>query len=113
MSKGHRTYLELALNGEALPEEIDDFVDAWHDGHEEEELHDFLGMTWEEYSLWLTNPDFLEIIIAARYNDQPLLNAVNDNVSNSNRLAARTDEPWKAALLRRWIDQQSRSRTRD
>lgn len=106
MSENYETFIELALNGDVLPEEIDDYVDAWHEGSGEKELHEFLGMTWEEYSLWLTNPDFLEIIIAARYKRQPLLRAVNDNVGDSNRLAARTDQTWKVALLKKWIEQQ-------
>jgi hypothetical protein len=39
------------FNGECLPEDIDDFIDEWHDGDFEEELHEFLGMSWKEYSL--------------------------------------------------------------
>ena len=113
MSNQRNPFIQLALNGEVLPDEIDDFVDAWHEGTGEGELHEFLGMTLEEYSLWLSNPDFIEIIIAARYNNQPLLSAVNDNVGSSNRLAARADQPWKVTLLKRWIEQQSGSGTRD
>jgi hypothetical protein len=113
MSDSRHTFIELALNGEALPDEIDDFVDAWHEDSGEEELDEFLGMTPEEYSLWITNPDFIEIILAARYNHEALSKAVNDNVRHPARLAARSDQPWKVALLRRWIQQQSGSRPRD
>jgi len=37
--------------GECILEDIDDFIDEWHDGDFEEELHEFLGMSWKEYSL--------------------------------------------------------------
>lgn len=113
MSNKLDTFMQLALRGEVLPDEIDDFVDAWHEGTDHGELHEFLGMTLEEYSLWVANPDFIEIIVAARYHDQPLLEAVNDNVGDSNRLAARAEQPWKVALLRKWIQQQSGSESRN
>ena len=106
MSKEYQTFIELALNGDVLPDEIDDFVDAWHEGDASNDLHEFLGLTLQEYSLWVSNPDFIEIIIAARYNNEPLRKAVNDNVRESNRLAARSGEPWKVTLLRTWIEQQ-------
>lgn len=109
MSDEHDTFMQLALNGEVLPDEIDDFVEAWHESDAGGELHEYLGMTAGEYSLWVSNPDFISIIIAARYNDEPLQRAVNDNIRNADRLAARSDQPWKAALLRRWIEQQGRS----
>lgn len=38
--------------------QIDDAVDAWHDGAGQgQELHEYLGMTWDEYSLWAQDPN--------------------------------------------------------
>lgn len=35
--------------------EPNDLVAAWHDGAGQgQELHEFLGMTWEEYGIWTT-----------------------------------------------------------
>lgn len=35
------------------PEELDDLVDLWHEGAGGDlPLHEFLGMTWPEYSAW-------------------------------------------------------------
>ena len=34
-------------------EEIDDLVDQWHAGDGKVPLHEFLGMTWEQYGEWL------------------------------------------------------------
>ncbi len=35
---------------------IDDFIDSWHEGAGPLlKLHNFLGMTWEEYSIWVEN----------------------------------------------------------
>lgn len=38
----------------SLDDHLDDLVDAWHDSGPEEKrgLHEYLGMTWEEYKNW-------------------------------------------------------------
>jgi hypothetical protein len=33
---------------------FDDLIDAWHAGADDRPLHVFLGMTWEEYKIWVT-----------------------------------------------------------
>jgi hypothetical protein len=36
------------------PLELDDAVTAWHEGAGADiDLHDYLGLTWEEYSAWI------------------------------------------------------------
>ena len=50
-SGSHKTFLERYINGEVLPEDIDDFVDAWHQNPEEKEIFEYLGMTRQEYSI--------------------------------------------------------------
>ena len=99
-------FIEMAVRGDVLPDEIDDFVDFWHDSESTAELHEFLGLTWEEYSLWVSNPEYMDLIIAARRNHQPILEAVNDNLRHEERLAARSDDAGKLAALRRWIASQ-------
>src|SRR4051794_32934853 len=60
------TFVDLCLRGEALAEEIDGYVDAWHEGGTGQPIYDFLGMTREEYSLWVERPDSLTMILEAR-----------------------------------------------
>jgi hypothetical protein len=36
-------------------DEINDKIDKWHDGEYECSLHEFLGMTFAEYSIWVTD----------------------------------------------------------
>jgi hypothetical protein len=52
------SFIELCLSGDVLADEIDDFIDLWHDNEagQDQELDDFLGMTWDEYSVWANNP---------------------------------------------------------
>ncbi len=95
------------MSGHFLMDEIDDFVDDWHGNPNQDiELHEYLGMTWEEYSLWVACPDCLSDIAYSRRRDIPLTKAVNDNIHDNLKLAARSDKAWKIALLQQWIDSQ-------
>ena len=82
-------FLSRVMAGTALLDEIDDFIDMWHDGDSTKELHEFLGMRHDEYSLWLGNPDMLAVICTARRQRRPLVDAVNDNLPQL-RMAARS-----------------------
>jgi hypothetical protein len=69
-------FLDQCLAGKATPDQIDDFIDRWHEAPGGRELDDFLGMTSEEYSLWLRVPDALPCIIKARLDAIRLADAV-------------------------------------
>ncbi len=97
-------FIELATQGEVLLEEIDDFVDDWHESGKAVPLATFLGMTDEEYALWAVEPDMLPFIVRARHNNEPLPEVVNDNF-NELRIAARASDIGKAARLSRWLAQ--------
>ncbi len=60
------TFVELCLAGRAKPGEVDDYVDLWHDGSSSLPLHEFLGLTWEEYGAWVEDSDKIVQILAAR-----------------------------------------------
>lgn len=53
LSREHRTMIEVVEKEAAM----DDQVSAWHhddyQGHEE--LHEFLGLSWEQYAFWVEN----------------------------------------------------------
>ena len=59
-------FVDLCVMGQHHIEDIDDFIDEWHEGEGDEDLHEFLGMSWEEYALWVSNPYVLPYIIKAR-----------------------------------------------
>lgn len=61
-----RTFLEMVLSGDAQPKDIDDFVDRWHEGSGPETLAEALGMSDDEYALWVEKSDTLGLIIEAR-----------------------------------------------
>ena len=57
-----RTFVEACLEGEALLDDIDDYVDVWHRGGTGMPLWKFLGFTHSEYKLWAEKPNSLGFI---------------------------------------------------
>ncbi len=47
------TFLDRYLASEAAEDEIYDWIDEWHEGDSGLELHEFLGMAWPEYAMWV------------------------------------------------------------
>lgn len=68
----NKSFIELCLRGEAHLSDIDHFVDEWHESDSDKSIEEFLGMTFEEYALWVENPNTLKYIIAARKTNVPL-----------------------------------------
>ena len=69
MSREKRTslpFFQLYLDGEVTTDDIDDFIDAWHERPGRKKIFDFLGLTKEEYELWLRDPNALADIARAR-----------------------------------------------
>ena len=106
-TKESRSFLDLYLNGEALAEEIDDFVDRWHSNPGQSEIYDFLGMSKQEYSLWLRDPDSLPHIARARRSNLPLRVVVEMEV-NGLPLAARGADAPKVKRLLQWLERQGK-----
>lgn len=47
-------------------EEIDDAISDWHNGDSQLNLHEFLGLSWEEHSSWVKNSEMLPVIIDSK-----------------------------------------------
>ncbi len=62
------TFIKLHGRGLATITDADDFVEAWNEsGHDEQcSLADYLGVTDEEYDIWVITPRALPAILAAR-----------------------------------------------
>jgi hypothetical protein len=72
MSDNDRRFVERALAGEVMIDEIDNFVDDWHDNPRNRPLYEHLGFTKAEYALWLRSPDALPLILSSRKLRTPL-----------------------------------------
>lgn len=75
MSSRKPGFIGACVNGKASLDEIDDYVEAWHRQPADMELHAFLGMSTEEYGLWVADPDALTRIVCSRRNGEALPNA--------------------------------------
>lgn len=99
MSKQFQTFIEQCITGDALSEEIDEFIEQWHDAPGTQSLHDYLGMTRVEYSLWVADPDILPYIITGHRDNVPATKILEDTLP----LAARSETPSKALALMNWL----------
>ena len=55
-------FLNLYLSGKVNEAAIDDYINEWHESPDEVacELHEFLGMTWGQYTRWVdSGPQYL------------------------------------------------------
>ena len=59
-------FIQKCLSRETAPEEIDDFIDQWHANPGRQSLHEFLGMSRDEYARWLADAASLPAIINSR-----------------------------------------------
>ena len=68
------TFFSLYSEGLVRADQIDDYVGAWHDSGDEETrpLSEYLGMTSEQYGVWVITPRALSAILAARRANRPL-----------------------------------------
>ena len=104
MSKSHhQTFLALYLNGEVLADDIDDFIDSWHEGSSAQEIYQFLGMSLEEYSLWIRNPEVLPLIARSRLENEPL-DVTIERALEEQPMAAGSSDAAKIQRLRRWLE---------
>jgi hypothetical protein len=101
------TYLEQVLEGRALWTDIDEFVEAWHEGGGfGQELHEYLGLPWAEYALWVERPNTLRAIIASHELDEPLDELLDR--SDAYAVAARGLAPEDARAVREWLQRTGR-----
>jgi len=85
------TFIEQCLKGDAHPSDVDDWVDAWHEGGHSGTLADHLGMTGDEYARWVENPQFLRQILVGREQVVPLDETIG--AGSANRPSVSTLKP--------------------
>lgn len=100
-------FLDACMSGDVLYEEIDDYIDAWHDGDSTEELNEFLGMTEKEYSIWVENANTLKYIIDARIKDTDIEDYLEEKYGNMT-MAARASSLEEAKFIRKWLERTGR-----
>jgi hypothetical protein len=68
-----RNLMDALVVGVASLEDVDDWVDEWHNGSAPAgtELREYLGMTWDEYELWIHRRGILEEFVEMRLEPYP------------------------------------------
>lgn len=97
------SFVEMCIQGTALPDEVDAFVARWHDGEDGKDisLRSYLGMTSQEYAYWLQDSHALFGIIDAHRRGRELM-AYNDDYFEL-PLAARAASAEEAKDLTLWL----------
>lgn len=65
------SFLDACLRGLTHLDEVDDWIDRWHDredpaGDEDLALQEYLGLTEDEYSDWVIHPNVLRDLLLKR-----------------------------------------------
>ncbi len=65
-------FMNRLVDGRAFLDDVDDYVDTWRTTDTVQSLAEFLGMSKEEYGLWVETPAALRFIAKARVQGLPL-----------------------------------------
>lgn len=109
------TFVDDVLVGQAVMADIDDYIDRWHDAPEGSpvaatELHDYLGMSWDEYQLWGERPESLRFILSARRAGLPVAEVLRQDLIVG--AAARSKESSVARRVLAWLAERGRIEAR-
>ena len=99
-------FVDRALAGDIddLYEDLYDEIDYWHEhGGGGVKLNEWLGLTPEEYKLYLEKPESLRVILFARKYEVNLQQAALAANDNSYRLAARGADPNEIREVLEWL----------
>ncbi|MFE9918541.1 hypothetical protein ACFYPG_25630 [Micromonospora sp. NPDC005553] len=110
-SDDRSTFVDDVLRGAATLDQIDDYIDRWHDSPagspaSSMELHEFLGMTWEEYRTWGERPESLRFIMAAHRARKPLPEILR--ADRALGAAARSSNTTDAEQVLAWLKSRGR-----
>lgn len=99
-------FMDACLSGDALLEEIEDYVDEWHESDSTEELYEYLGLAKEEYAIWVENDATLKIIFHARKIGIPIEKFIRQD--QGQRLVARSASAREAEQIKEWLQRTGR-----
>jgi hypothetical protein len=101
-------FFDLSCQGEVEPDQIDDYVGAWHDAHEtwarQIPLREVLGLTLPEYQVWVCDADSLPAILEARASATPLASIIAKHLEQM-RVSGREADGTAIVCLANWLKQ--------
>lgn len=111
MSSSMTTFVDACLSGDALLEDVDDWVERWHDASDEDAaaevtLDQYLGFVDIEGALWAEKPESLRFIVAAHRSQTPVTTILTSR--DDYALAARSQANDKADEVLNWLRETDR-----
>jgi hypothetical protein len=101
----HLPFIQRALSGDVIDlREINADIDAWHETDTTEPLNEWLGMSFDEYALYVERPQALRYILQARKYGVDISSFLHDaNAMEATALAARGASAAEVEELLRWL----------
>lgn len=89
----YHNFIQDCLNGDAILNDLDDYIDMWHDDttDDTQTLQEFLGLTAYEYDQWIlkgSNKIFRDIVYCRHHSIQF---EEYEKMPSDQRIAARTN----------------------
>jgi len=97
-------FFDLYTAGDALAEEIEDFVHEWHKVQTDLPLYAYLGLKKDEYEIWVRFPDALPTILNSRKTGKSITNILMES-DQELRCAARADSAKDLKVIRQWLQE--------
>ena len=93
------TFIEKCLTGHAQPDQIDDYVQQWHEADTPLPLHTFLGLSREQYARWIEPTDRVTepILPDSEYICQKMTSSITRMMTNQEAKQALQDIKQRAA----------------
>src|SRR4051794_15007303 len=108
MSKPAR-FIDLAVGGWLVDVSaaFDQYVAKWHEAATEEPLHEWLGLSQDEYALIVEKPAWIRAVLMARVSGVSLKSAV-EAANDVSSLAARGIPQSEIPKIRAWLQETGR-----
>lgn len=94
MSKNN--FISDVISGIALILDIDDYIEEWHESDSKLEIYQFLGMTQEEYRIWVEDESRLKDIIRCHMSGLNISTIIENDNSDDLKMIARAKNPQEA-----------------
>jgi hypothetical protein len=97
------SFFDAFLDGESM--DVNDQIEAWHDSGEEEQrsLAEYLGVTEDEYDIWLMDARTLPLIARARQAGAPSLQALVTERVRQMAASPGPDDSSALFAMRNWL----------
>jgi hypothetical protein len=103
----YQTFVDACLRGDALLEDVDDWIDRWHDADDgATTLDTFLGLSADEGALFAERPESLRFIVAARRAKRSVAEVLEGR--DGFALAARATDASAASGVLSWLRETGR-----